>query len=136
MRAHTIRSAVRFGMMTAVFAGATLAASAAHADVTNPSAGGPANSSTGSAALKFDYAKGLDTNITTALVQKLLIFDYATIYRSKHNSIGDPALFRLSDADFNDFTAFLSTKKYTYSSGTEKLITGVEEEAKKEKAQV
>ncbi|HEX3384960.1 MAG TPA: S41 family peptidase, partial [Mucilaginibacter sp.] len=72
-------------------------------------------------------------NITTTLVQKFLIFDYATIYRSKHNSIGDPGSFRLSDADFNDFTAFLSTKKYTYSSGTEKLISSVEDEAKREK---
>jgi len=67
MRAHTIRSTVRFGMMTAVLAGATFAASAAHADVTDPAAaqGGPANTSTGSAALKFDYNKGLDTNIDT-----------------------------------------------------------------------
>ncbi|HWD90223.1 MAG TPA: S41 family peptidase [Mucilaginibacter sp.] len=72
-------------------------------------------------------------NITTTLVQKFLIFDYATIYRSKHSSISDPASFRLSDADFNDFTAFLSTKKYTYSSGTEKLISSVEDEAKREK---
>src|SRR5690349_18517434 len=67
MRASTIRSAVRFGMMTAVFVGATMATSAAHADVTDPSAaqGGPANTSTGSAALKFDYNKGLDTSIQT-----------------------------------------------------------------------
>lgn len=68
MRSHTIRSAVRFGIMTAVFAGATMASSAAHADVTNgqpPAQGGPANASQGSAALKFDYTKGLDTNIDT-----------------------------------------------------------------------
>ena len=63
MRSHTIRSAVRFGMMTAVFAGATMASSAARADVTDPAQGGPANSSQGSAALKFDYVKGIDTSI-------------------------------------------------------------------------
>jgi len=72
-------------------------------------------------------------NITTALVSKLLIFDYATIYRNKHNSIGDASAFHLSDVDFNDFATFLSTKKYTYSSGTEKLVSSVEDEAKREK---
>jgi len=72
-------------------------------------------------------------NITQALVSKLLIFDYATVYRNKHSSIGDPGAFRLSDGDFNDFTAFLSTKKYNYSSGTEKLVSSVEDEAKREK---
>jgi MYXO-CTERM domain-containing protein len=67
MRSHTIRSAVRFGIMTAVFAGATMASSAAHADVTNgqPAPSGPANASQGSAALKFDYVKGIDTSIDT-----------------------------------------------------------------------
>jgi MYXO-CTERM domain-containing protein len=68
MRAHTtLRTAFRFGMMTAVAAGVSFAATAAHADVTNPgtSSGGAANSSTGTAALKYDYTKGLDTNIDT-----------------------------------------------------------------------
>src|SRR5688500_9364529 len=66
-RSDTIGSTVRFAMMTAVFAGATMASSAANADVTNPSPtqGGPANASQGSAALKFDYTKGIDTNIDT-----------------------------------------------------------------------
>lgn len=68
MRAHTtLRTAFRFGMMTAVAAGVSFAASTAHADVTDPSAstGGPANTSTGTAALKYDYTKGLDTSIDT-----------------------------------------------------------------------
>ena len=69
MRAHTtLRTAFRFGMMTAVAAGVSFAASAAHADVANPgtgSTGGPANTSTGTAALKFEHTKGLDTNIDT-----------------------------------------------------------------------
>jgi MYXO-CTERM domain-containing protein len=70
MRAQTIRSAVRFGMMTAVFAGATFAASAAHAGDVGPGAqpappAGPANTSTGNAALHYDYVKGLATSIDT-----------------------------------------------------------------------
>ena len=63
MRAHTsLRNAFRVGMMMAVATGATFAASSAHADVA--SSGGP-NSSVGSAALKYDLTKGLDTTIDT-----------------------------------------------------------------------
>lgn len=72
MRAHTtLRTAFRFGMMTAVAAGVTFAASAAHAgDVGGGSSGGSSaaglnGSSTGTAALKYDYTKGIDTNINT-----------------------------------------------------------------------
>lgn len=64
MRAHTnLRTAFRFTMMMVAATGVTFAASQAHAD-TAGSTGGQ-NSSTGSAALKFDMAKGLDTSIDT-----------------------------------------------------------------------
>ena len=65
MRSHTtLRTAFRFGMMMAVTAGVSFAAASAHADTTTTPAGGD-NSSTGSAALKFDYNQGLDTSIDT-----------------------------------------------------------------------
>ena len=67
MRAHTtLRSAFRFTMMMAAATGVTFAASQAHAD-TAGSNGGP-NSSTGTAALKFDMAQGLDTSIDTGFL--------------------------------------------------------------------
>jgi MYXO-CTERM domain-containing protein len=50
-------------MMVAIAAGVTFAATQAHADVAGASAG--PNTSTGSAALKFDYNKSLDTSIDT-----------------------------------------------------------------------
>jgi MYXO-CTERM domain-containing protein len=67
MRAHTnLRSAFRFTMMMAAATGVTFAASQAHAD-TAANAAGP-NSSTGTAALKFDMAQGLDTSIDTGFL--------------------------------------------------------------------
>lgn len=67
MRAHTtLRSAFRFTMMMAAATGVTFAASQAHAD-TAGATGGP-NSSTGTAALKFDMAQGLDTSIDTGYI--------------------------------------------------------------------
>lgn len=62
MRAHTT---LRYGFMVAVAAGLSIAATEARADVTGSSGGGAANSSTGTAELKFDYTKGLDTSFDT-----------------------------------------------------------------------
>ncbi len=68
MRSHTtLRTAFRFGMMMAVTAGVSFAAASAHADTASSPAGGD-NSSTGSAALKFDYNQGLDTSIDTGFL--------------------------------------------------------------------
>lgn len=67
MRATTMNS-VRFGMMMAAVAGITLAASTARAegDVTTGSGSTSApNSSIGSAALKYEHGKGLETSIQT-----------------------------------------------------------------------
>jgi carboxyl-terminal processing protease len=72
-------------------------------------------------------------NITQALVSKLLIFDYATVYRNTHSNIADARSFHLSDADFGDFVKFLSNKNYTYTSAAEKLINNLKTEATKEK---
>jgi len=72
-------------------------------------------------------------NITQTLVSKLLIFDYATQFRNTHNSIGDVRTFHLTDNEYNDFIKFLSTKNYSYTTGTEKLITTLKTEATKEK---
>lgn len=72
-------------------------------------------------------------NITQTLVSKLLIFDYATQFRNTRNSIGDVRTFRLTDNEYNDFIKFLSTKNYSYTTGTEKLITNLKAEATKEK---
>jgi len=72
-------------------------------------------------------------NITQALVSKLLVFDYATLYRNTHNNIPDVRSFHLTDADFNDFVKYLSNKNYTYTSAAEKLMNNLKTEAIKEK---
>lgn len=67
MRAHTnLRSAFRFTMMMAAATGVTFVASQANADTAGAN-GGP-NSSTGTAALSFDMAQGLDTSIDTGFI--------------------------------------------------------------------
>jgi carboxyl-terminal processing protease len=72
-------------------------------------------------------------NITQTLVSKLLIFDYATLYRNTHDKIDDARTFHLTDAGFNDFVKYLSDKNYSYTTATEKLVNNLKTEATKEK---
>src|SRR4051812_50116325 len=67
MRTHTIHTAVRFSMMMAAALGVTLAAADARAEGDVDLGGGTSapNSSIGSAALKYEHGKGLETTIQT-----------------------------------------------------------------------
>ncbi len=71
--------------------------------------------------------------VTQALISKLLLFDYATKYREVHPKIADAASFKLTDAEYDDFTKFLATKNYTYSTPAEKVLDNLKTEATNEK---
>jgi carboxyl-terminal processing protease len=72
-------------------------------------------------------------NVTQALVGKLLIFDYATVYRDTHPKIAEPKGFSMSDADYSDFVKYLSDKNYSYTTTAEKVLSSLKTEATKEK---
>jgi len=72
-------------------------------------------------------------SITQSLLGKLLVFDYATLYRNTHNKIAPASQFSLSDADYNDFIKFLAGKNYSYNTPAEKLLGDLKTEADKEK---
>ena len=73
------------------------------------------------------------SKITESLLSKQLIFDFATSYRTKHNSIPPVKEFSLTDADFNDFKSFISNKEYDYSTNTEKALDELKKKAEEEK---
>lgn len=52
--------------------------------------------------------------IAQSLATKFLIFDYATKYRNTHPTIADAKSYRVSDAEYADFTAWLANKDYDY----------------------
>ena len=56
--------------------------------------------------------------IVPSLLKERLFFDYATDYRFSHDSISEEFIF--SDADFSDFSSYISDKEYTYKTETEK----------------
>lgn len=87
---------------------------------------------------------GIDPDITTnsaeasALTQALysegFLFDYATDYYVKHPTIVPAKDFAMTDAEYNDFVAWMKTKKYTYHSPLDAQLTMLTEEAKRERS--
>lgn len=73
------------------------------------------------------------SQISTSLLSKNLIFDYATLYRAKNPKISSAKDFKLGDKDFEDFVSFISNKDYSYSTKTEKALEDLEKITKDEK---
>jgi len=71
-------------------------------------------------------------NIAYYIFAQNLYFDFATRYVLQHPTVASPAGFVLSDADFNSFADYLTEKKFTYTSQTEKYYKELLEMAKYE----
>ena len=70
--------------------------------------------------------------ITTSLVGKSLIFDYATKYAYEHKSIVAAKDFKMSDAAYADFVKFIADKEYDYKTKVETNLEELIVTAKKE----
>jgi carboxyl-terminal processing protease len=71
--------------------------------------------------------------ITSTIIAKNYIFDYATQYRLKHPNIVSVKDFTLSEEEYNDFLKFLSDKSYEYTTKSEKSIEDLKKNAEAEK---
>lgn len=80
-----------------------------------------------------EIAKKETSKIAQRLIDKHLIFDFATHYTLKHESIAAPKDFKLSEADFNDFLQFIKNKDYSYATESEKLLDELKKAAEEEK---
>ncbi|MBL0330993.1 MAG: S41 family peptidase [Bacteroidetes bacterium] len=74
------------------------------------------------------------SSILASLVTKNLIFDYATKYRVAHETIVPAKDFKLTDAEYDAFVAFLSDKEYDYTTRTERALEDFTEDAKNDKS--
>lgn len=72
--------------------------------------------------------------IGIALIQKNLMFDFATEYRAKHEAIGSAKNFELTDKEYDEFVAFVTKQDFTYTTRSEKIIEELKNTAEKEKA--
>jgi carboxyl-terminal processing protease len=72
--------------------------------------------------------------ITQSLYMKNLLFDYATQYHSKHKEIATAKDFKLSDAEYQEFTSWLEGKEYDYTTSVEKALEKLKEYSKTEES--
>jgi len=61
-------------------------------------------------------------NIAYYLFTQNIIFDYATQYAQKHTNIPEPEIFKLSDADYQDFKQFVKNRNFTYTLQSKKML--------------
>ena len=74
------------------------------------------------------------STVTQALYSEGFLFDYATDYYVKHPTIAPARDFAMTDAEYNDFVAWMKSKKYTYLSPLEVHLNLLAEEAKRERS--
>lgn len=73
------------------------------------------------------------SNIAIALVQKMLVFDYATDYYRSHPSLPPAADFEVSDELYADFCRYLRERNLSYDTYTEHAIKELRKVADREK---
>ncbi|MDG1719801.1 MAG: peptidase S41, partial [Bacteroidia bacterium] len=73
------------------------------------------------------------SELSQSLIKNHLFFRYATIFRSKNDTIDLPLEFNVSDYLFNEFRDFITDKDYDYITRTEKDIKRLESQAKEDK---
>jgi len=73
------------------------------------------------------------SDISGAIIQEYLIFDYATQFKIDHPTIPEVKSFVITDEIFNDFVKFLGDKEYDYTTECEKNLKELKTNAEKEK---
>jgi carboxyl-terminal processing protease len=71
--------------------------------------------------------------VVGGLYQEDIFFDFATIYRAGHAELEDPAAFRISDALYAEFVAYVNTHEFHYDTESMKKLDELIETAKKER---
>jgi carboxyl-terminal processing protease len=71
--------------------------------------------------------------ITQKLYQDGFIFDFATLYAFNHPTISQPRTFSLSNEEYQQFTAWMKGKNYTYTSYLDLQLKELNSEAEQEK---
>lgn len=73
------------------------------------------------------------STITQVLYAHGYLFDYGTVYASKHSAIPDAKDFNLTDVDYQEFVNWMKTKEVNYRSPIEAQLNQLMEKSKKER---
>lgn len=80
-----------------------------------------------------DVEADIVSQLAITLYVKNYLFDYATIYARKNNTIAPPEQFALSNDEFNEFSKWLDSKDYSYKTETEITLDSLKSAAKRDK---
>jgi carboxyl-terminal processing protease len=72
------------------------------------------------------------SRLSAMLLTKNLIFNYATEFNSKNNTISKPEEFKLSDSQYEEFKAFALKDEFNYTTASEEALKKMKETAEKE----
>jgi carboxyl-terminal processing protease len=81
----------------------------------------------------IEVEKKVQAPITSSLVNKGLLFDYATLYASQHSKIKPPKEFKISEEEYAGFLKWLVGKEYDYTTKVETTLEDLVTSSKKEK---
>jgi carboxyl-terminal processing protease len=86
------------------------------------------------AGIEPDIKTNIETlsHIATTLYFKNLIFDYANKYHVDHLQLRDGNNFALTEAEYNEFAAFLQGKDYDYTTDSEQQLEDLKKSVKEE----
>jgi len=70
--------------------------------------------------------------LTATMMINNVIFDYATLYHSKNDSIAQPKDFQLRKEEYAEFKKYVLEKDFEYSTASEEMLKKVLETAKEE----
>ncbi|MFN8309827.1 MAG: S41 family peptidase [Chitinophagales bacterium] len=73
------------------------------------------------------------SQVAIALITKNILFDYSINYRAGHEAIGNARTFTLTDKDYDDFVAYVSSKDFNYTTQSEHSLEQLKKTAEKEK---
>lgn len=69
------------------------------------------------------------SNLSYYLIRDFLIFDFATQYAAKHDTIASPETFFLTDSDYADFKEFVHKRDFKYDKQSNKILDSLREVA-------
>jgi carboxyl-terminal processing protease len=73
------------------------------------------------------------SQFTISLYTQNIIFDYATLFVSRHDSIPPVGKFRITDDMYNDFENYVRQRNFTYTTKSEESLKKLIETARQEK---
>jgi carboxyl-terminal processing protease len=73
------------------------------------------------------------SQVSIALLRRYHIFDYATVFATRYDSIANIEEFEITDHIYDNFRAFIASRDFTYSTRSEESLKKLIETARREK---